>query len=74
MHHELQTFKTIYKISERFLAWYSDNPLENLLWNVGIELNKCIGERVLEYKICSSSFVYAKIIIKQCYREYLGQL
>ena len=26
--------KTIYKISERFLAWYSDNPLKNLLWNV----------------------------------------
>ena len=65
-HHELQTFKTIYKISERFLAWYSDNPMEKFTMKC-IELNKCIGEsyRVV-YKIC---FFYAKIIIKQCYRE-----
>jgi len=42
-HHELQTFKTIYKISERFLAWYSDNPMKKLTMKC-IELNECIGE------------------------------
>ena len=64
-HHELQTFKTIYKISERFLAWYSVNPMKKFTMKC-IELNKCIGESYRVYKIC---FFYAKIIIKQCYRE-----
>jgi hypothetical protein len=56
-HYRLQTFKTIYKISGRFLAWFgSDNPLK-----LYYEIYNKVQRQVLKY-------VYAKKS-KQCYRK-----